>query len=344
MDYVRSCYSSNMRLYNDRPEILTPGQWYFCKPGAKLIPYTHAFCSREWDDYRIKGDDPLIGEVGPRGPYTDGVAPDRLDGLHWCGDAEVWRIGVQFGADPLPRWPDGVPICCDTGPPPPQFELEGDVAIDGSAELLEATGDLAIDGSIGQVVVGQVVGGDVAIDGSIDQVVVGQVVGGDVAIDGSIDTDATADVGGDVALDGGIADVASFSGVEVLLAAPVTVANATDTVLSWGSAGYDTDGYWSIGTPTEIVAPFTGWYHCTGFASWPAASGGDRECWIELNGSSVRFSGVTQLPVVGGNTEQVVSCDVQLDAGDFLELVVRQSAGAPIVGVFTVFWVHLIGV
>ena len=92
MDYLRSCYRSRMRLYSDRPDILTPGRWHFCPPGAIVAPPS-VFFSRRWDDH-VYGDDAL-GEVQQRYyRYYEGVTDPRLTGTHYCGDPSVWLEGI----------------------------------------------------------------------------------------------------------------------------------------------------------------------------------------------------------------------------------------------------------
>lgn len=120
MDYLRSCYRSSMRLYPDRPDILTAGRWYFCPDGAKDIPYNHRFASSVWDP---GGFDPPtdLGEVLPRGPWTNGVAPSWATGQHFCGARDVWERGLPYADRPgLLLDAQGRPQCC-AAPREPQW-------------------------------------------------------------------------------------------------------------------------------------------------------------------------------------------------------------------------------
>ena len=118
MDYLRSCYRSRMRLYSDRPDILTPGRWHFCPPGAIVAPPS-VFFSRRWDDH-VYGDDAL-GEVQQRYyRYYEGVTDPRLTGTHYCGDPSVWLEGIPYAARPgLELDATGMPLCCSALPAAP---------------------------------------------------------------------------------------------------------------------------------------------------------------------------------------------------------------------------------
>jgi hypothetical protein len=101
-----------MRLYRDRPDILTRGRWHFCQPGAKVIPYFHAFGSFVWDWQRPYLSPPL-GEIPPSQGYSKGNRNKRLTGNHFCGDQSAWEQGILY-ADRTKLAVDsqGVPLCC----------------------------------------------------------------------------------------------------------------------------------------------------------------------------------------------------------------------------------------
>lgn len=118
MDYLRSCYRSQMRLYPDRPDILTWGRWHFSPAGAIVAPPS-VFFSRRWDD-TIVGDDAL-GEVQQRYyRYYIGAANPRLTGRHYCGSDSVWVSGIPYAARPgLELDASGTPLCCSPLPAAP---------------------------------------------------------------------------------------------------------------------------------------------------------------------------------------------------------------------------------
>lgn len=108
MDYIRTCYPSRMKL-DPNSDVLTPGRWHFCSPGAKPVPYPHAFASRNWDSE--KGFVPVVGEVS-RGGFSRGRRNPRLLGLGVCGGPDVWAGLPTADRTPLPVDEDGVPSCC----------------------------------------------------------------------------------------------------------------------------------------------------------------------------------------------------------------------------------------
>lgn len=97
MEALRSCYRSSFRLFPDRPDVLTPGEWKFCLPGAAEIPFFHPYGSRTWDEDGSDYRSVTLGEVLPRGSWRRGDTPEGMNGTHYCGTQEVWQNGVFYG-------------------------------------------------------------------------------------------------------------------------------------------------------------------------------------------------------------------------------------------------------
>lgn len=131
MDWVRSCYTSSMRLFRDRPDVLIPGRWQFCPPGAKAIPYLHPWASSNWDWEHRYPLDPPLGEV-THGSWFKGNTNPRYTGQNWCGTREVWENGAPYAARGTPAVDlDGVPFCCATRPAPPGGDADDGVTVQG---------------------------------------------------------------------------------------------------------------------------------------------------------------------------------------------------------------------
>jgi len=146
MDLVRSCYKAKMRLYLDRPEILVPGRWHFCPPGAVPVPFFHLYGSANWDPDERR--DPLIGEVGslPR-TWSNGSADERLIGQNVCGNARVWEVGSFYEErESLLVNEQGLPLCCRLAPIPDVGLAAGGDAIFIAGRHLIGDGGLSADG------------------------------------------------------------------------------------------------------------------------------------------------------------------------------------------------------
>jgi len=107
-----------MRPYRDRPDILVSGRWHWCAPGAKTLPFPHAFGSAavESEAYR---EDPPIGEIWYYGGTAVSPANPRYIGQNWCGSAEEWAHGTLYSQRGTPTVDvDGVPRCCISLPLP----------------------------------------------------------------------------------------------------------------------------------------------------------------------------------------------------------------------------------
>lgn len=116
MDYLSHVYKSKMRLYRDRPDVLTAGRWYWCPEGAKAIPFMDRFVSMKWDSDGIALDPNQLGEVEVIPGYTSGVANARLTGQRFCGARDIWENGALYAQRGTPATDvDGVPFCCQEG-------------------------------------------------------------------------------------------------------------------------------------------------------------------------------------------------------------------------------------
>lgn len=133
MDYLRSCYSSTMRLFIDGAEVLVHGRWHFCPEGAEDIPYMHRFAASTWDPDNADLDE-SIGEIrGVRG-YFNGSSSPRILGQGWCGSQGLWENGSPLSLrGTMPVDTEGIPLCCLTGP---LSELELNAGGAGGAALV----------------------------------------------------------------------------------------------------------------------------------------------------------------------------------------------------------------
>jgi hypothetical protein len=117
MDALRSCYRSQMRLFSDRPDVLTWGRWRWSPPGAITGPPTVFFARR--NQLQDEEDRPLGEVYAIQYAYTKGHADPRLTGLHYCG-SQAWTQGILYADRPgLELDATGIPLCCSAAAPAP---------------------------------------------------------------------------------------------------------------------------------------------------------------------------------------------------------------------------------
>lgn len=197
MDVLRSCYRSQMRLFQDRPDVLTWGQWHFCLPGAKPLPFFHRWASSVFDPDDLR-QNPDLGEVRPRGVWTAGRPDPRLLGQQWCGHPNVWLEGVPLAER-------GTPVVDGTGLPPCCLPSEG--AGQGGLDL---GGTIVLERAVGVDPLsegGWLVGGYPTVEGETadEPVVIGGILdGGYPTVEGAVGYET---VTGGIVLGGDVCDM-----------------------------------------------------------------------------------------------------------------------------------------
>lgn len=89
----------------------------------------------------------------------------------------------------------------------------------------------------------------------------------------------------------------------------------------------DTGGFHDNSTNnTRFTAPYTGLYFISYSMDIAAQAGGDRSFWFAKNGGSVRYAATNAIGTTARH-EMCGSCDIELDAGDYVELIAYQSSG-----------------
>lgn len=71
VDFLRSCYSTQMRVFQDPGAPLVDVQWYFVPSNRPALPVETVFTSRNWEPYPVGW--PALGEVeGAARPWRNG--------------------------------------------------------------------------------------------------------------------------------------------------------------------------------------------------------------------------------------------------------------------------------
>lgn len=110
----------------------------------------------------------------------------------------------------------------------------------------------------------------------------------------------------------------------------INAVNNTITFLTFDTERFDTDTIHDPATnPGRLTCKTAGKYLVIGQVTWAAAAGGSRYTYLRKNGTDY-IARVSQPPVVGDKTEQVVSTLVDLVVTDYLELGAIQDSGGTV--------------
>ena len=120
----------------------------------------------------------------------------------------------------------------------------------------------------------------------------------------------------------------TFSGTFVYNSTDQSIANSTNTTLTWNTESFDVDGYHSTATNTSrftIPTGKTGYFLFTANIGWSNNSTGIRQVFFLKNGTPIAtIESTTSSP---GFVEQSPSITVSLSAADYLEIRVWQNSG-----------------
>lgn len=109
--------------------------------------------------------------------------------------------------------------------------------------------------------------------------------------------------------------------------ANISVNNATATALTFNSERFDNGDLHSTSSNTgRLTAPITGLYLIVGHVAFAANATGRRRAQIRRNGTQLIASN-DGFPTAGDNCFVTVSALYQLNATDYVELVVEQASG-----------------
>jgi hypothetical protein len=115
---------------------------------------------------------------------------------------------------------------------------------------------------------------------------------------------------------------------------PVTtqsIPSGVFTNVSFDVEVYDTDNMFDPMTPTRLTFNTPGVYLVTGAARWADNATGRRAVGIVPNANGIAFLAAdTRDATASGASRQNVSTTARFQAGDFIELKVEQTSGAPL--------------
>lgn len=142
MDYLRSCYSTQMRYEAGDPTKVATVRWYFADPNQKGLSYPHCFGSLIW--FSGQGN-PLVGEVeGAKRVYAKGQKVGNPTTCAMTAPADWWINGQPPGTPALATAADGTPLICLN-----QNMLMGGGLGDGPVDFWTSVPFLGIGGGLG---------------------------------------------------------------------------------------------------------------------------------------------------------------------------------------------------
>ena len=123
---------------------------------------------------------------------------------------------------------------------------------------------------------------------------------------------------------------AAFRGCRVYKSANQSIANSTDTTVTWDLESFDTDGFHDNVTNNNritIPAGLGGKYLVSINIGWAVNSTGARFHYLYLNALATILDYAGVAPNSGGAQRDVVSTIINLTAGDYLQVQVNQNSG-----------------
>jgi hypothetical protein len=139
-------------------------------------------------------------------------------------------------------------------------------------------------------------------------------------------------VGGGEVIDGslGTSELSSaIPAARVTNSAEESTLHSIGESLPFDSVRYDTAGMHATETSSRLTAPVKGIYAVSASVVWSSDPDGTRFVGLKKNGDTW-IAMQTQPAVAGAPTDQEVSHQVLLQAGDYLEVRAHQSSGGPL--------------
>jgi hypothetical protein len=107
-----------------------------------------------------------------------------------------------------------------------------------------------------------------------------------------------------------------------------SISTSTDTALSFNTEQYDTDGFWTSGTPTRITIPTDGYYHIDSIVAWEQNNVGYRRHWLRVDGGSTVIGEHQTIPAASSDSGSYVSTDYYFTANQYIEVYVWHNKGS----------------
>jgi len=101
--------------------------------------------------------------------------------------------------------------------------------------------------------------------------------------------------------------------------------------VTWDVVTYDTGAFYNVANPTRVTAPVTGKYHLTCVLAYNLEdTDGYRQLNYKKNGAGSVLCLTTMIATIGTPARLCGSLDIQLTAGDYLEILGLQNSGSAV--------------
>jgi hypothetical protein len=118
-----------------------------------------------------------------------------------------------------------------------------------------------------------------------------------------------------------------YEGARVYHNAGQATVSGVNLILTYNSERYDTDQIHDlVVNPDRLTCRTAGIYLITTAVRWQNNANGLRHFWAYLNGAT-RVCQMTENPAVGDTTYQLLTTNVELVVGDYLQTGVYQNSG-----------------
>lgn len=124
-------------------------------------------------------------------------------------------------------------------------------------------------------------------------------------------------------------DLVMYEQARVYSSVNNTIADSTETPLTFDSVRWDTDSCFSLGSPTKLTINHAGNYSVGCNVRWTGDATGIRRARITLNGAT-DIASSSDDPDSVAVTNLNLGCDWQFSVGDYVEVNVRQTSGGPL--------------
>jgi hypothetical protein len=123
--------------------------------------------------------------------------------------------------------------------------------------------------------------------------------------------------------------ISSLMGGSVVKTATQSIANTTNTLISWDAVINNAQNLWAAGSPTIVTLPASGTVRLSGNVGWAFNATGVRTLAIFKNGVSFKtVGGASATP--SNELSMSFSLDILVNAGDQISLNVSQNSGSAV--------------